>query len=558
MNDARPGIIALASKIETLSAWRQRGLAFGAGVLSVLSMPPFHFWPVLWITLPVLCVLIEQAGQAVPATSRWAPWRRSSLGRAAETGWWFGFGYYLAGLFWIAEPFLIEAEIFAWLLPFAVTLMPAGLALFTAFATALAHTAKKFTPFERVLVLACAFGITEWLRGNILTGFPWNVLGYALTYPLALMQSASVFGIYGLTVLAVIIFAGPFALLRSKALGPHTSTQKYAPLVCAIVPLALMFAFGAWRMSTPAPAAADAQRPKIRMVQTSVAQRDRMQPENRRSIFDDYLARSQMAPDGSIDNAAGIDLIVWPEAALPFLPLAEPVALAEIGQLLQGGTRLITGALRLETDPRPQERRVYNSLLVFEGGAPARHLGTYDKMHLVPFGEYLPAQGLLEAIGLQQITRQRGGFAKGEGPRMSLDISGIGRMWPLICYEAVFPQDTRLGNDRPDLLLTLTNDGWFGTITGPWQHYHQARVRAVETGVPMLRASGNGISAMIDPHGREQGRLELNAVGTLDARIPTRLQRPVYATFGDMIFLSLIAVFGAAIAARNRHHRIEM
>ncbi len=187
---------------------------------------------------------------------------------------------------------------------------------------------------------------------------------------------------------------------------------------------------------------------------------------------------------------------------------------------------------------------------MFEGGAPARHIGTYDKIHLVPFGEYLPAQPLLEAIGLEQLTRQRGGFAAGSGPRQLLDIAGLGRVLPLICYEAIFPSLLTRAAGRPALLLTLTNDGWFGTTTGPRQHYHQGRVRAVETGVPLLRASSNGISAMIDPLGREHGRLELNAVGTLDTRLPQTVAAPPYARWGDGAILALILVLAVGLGRR--------
>jgi len=541
-------------RVSALSPWQARLATLAAGAVSVLAMAPFHFWPVLWLTLPVLCCLIDAASDTATTASRWTPWRRTRVGRIAETGWWFGFGYHLAGLFWIGEAFLVEAEVFAWLLPFAVTLLPAGLAFFTALATASVDLVRHRPPFERVLALAIGFGATEWLRGHILTGFPWNVLGYALTSPLALMQSAAVFGIYGLTVVTVVVFAGPFALLQGS--GRTDRHRIVAALACMCVPLTLMFAAGTWRLSH-APAAENANaahRPKFRVVQASIPQRDRMLPENRRAIFDEHLALSLQAPDGTRDDAVDIDLLVWPEAAMPFLPLREPVALDAIGALLRPGMRLVSGALRIEPSLEAPDRRVFNSLFVFEGGAsgqPAKAIGLYDKLHLVPFGEYLPAQSFLEAIGLQQITRQRGGFAPGERPRTALTIPGVGQLWPWICYEAVFPDAAPTPAARPDLLLTLTNDGWFGRMTGPWQHYHQARVRSVETGIPLLRASGNGISAMIDGLGREQAKLALDAKGTMDATLPSRLPPPPYATQGDKLFLLLTAFLAALLLFRR-------
>ena len=539
-------LFRLADTIEGLRGWRQRLAAFAAGVASILAMAPFNTWAVLWLTLPVLCLTIDGALRAPAQVSRWWFWRRWPLGRVAEIGWWFGFGYHMVGLFWIGEAFLVEAEIFAWLLPFAVTLLPAGLGLFTALAAVMSRAAPQSTAIVRAIALAIGFGITEWLRGHILTGFPWNTLGLALTSPLALMQSVAVFGIYGLTLLAVVIFAGPFALLRDGRGDPRR--QRLAPALClALVPLAVLWAAGAWRLKGGPPPVAQTA-PIVRLVQPSISQWERMQPENMRRVFDQHLAMSLTAPNGTIDNAAGVALIVWPEAAMPFVPLSQPVALEAIGQMLPVGTRLASGALRLETFGG--RRKVYNSVLIFERGeGTARLAGSYDKLHLVPFGEYLPAQSVLEAIGLQQITRQRGGFDRGEGPRASIALTPFGQVLPLICYEVIFPE--RLTGGRPDLVLTVTNDGWFGNTTGPRQHYHQARVRAVELGIPMIRASSNGISALVDGMGRELGRLELNAVGTLDVTPPPALAAPLYARLGDWIFFTLTGVLALWMGVKS-------
>jgi apolipoprotein N-acyltransferase len=518
------------------SVRRQNLTSFAAGVVSILAMAPFHLWPVLWLTLPALLLLLDGAARLAPPRTRWTPWRRWAAARPAEIGWWFGFGYHLVGLFWIGEAFLVEAEVFLWLLPVAVTLLPAGLALFTAAATASLSAMLRLAPADRILMLALGFGVTEWLRGHILTGFPWNVLGYALTWPLPLMQSASVLGIYGLTVLTVLIFATPYWLLTS----PSNRHARWAALAGPLG-LALLAAAGQWRLSAHPIQLPEPSAPVIRIVQPSISQRERMQAENQRRVFDRHLDLSRTNPSGAIDGALGIDVLIWPEAAMPFVPLAQPIALAEIGNLLEGKRRLVSGALRVGQDMRFGGRSVFNSLLVFEGASPAAAVGIYDKIHLVPFGEYLPAQALLEAIGLQQITRQRGGFAAGAGPRALLAIPGLGRVVPLICYEAIFPGQVPKGEARADLLLTLTNDGWFGVMTGPRQHYHQGRVRAVETGVPLLRASSNGISALVDPLGRERARLELNAVGTFDVQIPLRVATTFYARFGDWLVVLLMS-----------------
>ncbi len=553
---ARPFSAAdIYDRVAGMPVWRRRWVAFAAGIMSVLAMPPFHCWPVLWLTLPLLCITADTAAAVDSGSSRWSPWRRWAAGRAAEMGWWFGFGYHVAGLFWIGEAFLVEAEVFAWLLPFAVTLLPAGLAFFTAMATASTHLLRGLDSVERMVALAIGFGLTEWLRGHILTGFPWNVLGTAVTWPLPLMQNAAVFGIYGLTVIAVVIFAGPFAIVSRH---PHRRSVAFA---LAIVPLLAMYAFGAVRLSDPPnPArAVGPAGPKIRIVQPSIPQRERLQPENTRRIFDRHLAMSITAPNGTVDNADGLTAIVWPEAAMPFLPLAQPVALEAIGHMLPQGVQLIAGALRLETDPVTAARHVFNSLLVFTGSADgsAQLVAHYDKLHLVPFGEYLPAQWFLEAIGLQQLTRQRGGFAAGTGPRVPLALTGLGQVLPMICYEVIFPQSASQPGSRPDLVLTITNDGWFGTTTGPRQHYHQARIRAVEMGVPMIRASSNGISSLLDGKGRELGRLELNAVGSLDVSPPAALPPPLYAKVGNLLFWLMIAAGMTWLLRRHKTRHPE-
>jgi apolipoprotein N-acyltransferase len=535
-------IKALAERVRDLRAWRRRAAAFAAGAVSVLAMAPFFAWPALWITLSTLVCLID--GASSPRGDDPVRWyRRPEMG-AAEIGWWFGFGYFVLGLFWIGEAFLVEAETFAVLLPFAVTLLPAGLALFYGAAAGLA--ARFWTGgARRVLVLALTLSAAEWLRGHILSGFPWNTLGYALTYPLPLMQSAAVLGIYGLTLVAVLVFALPPVLWSEAPADISGRRIRAVALAVAFVPLAAMAVLGQARLALgPQTTVPDI---KIRIVQPSVRQREKWRPENQGRIFLDHLALSATSPAGETDNLAGITHVIWPEAAMPFLPLDYPDVRAAIGRLLPPGTSLVTGALRAEPSApgavRP--RRIFNSILVFgEGGSLA---GLYDKTHLVPFGEYLPLQSAMEAVGLQQLTRLRGGFDVGVTPRPLLHVPRLPTAAPLICYEAIFPATVVQGAERPGLLLNVTNDGWFGDTTGPRQHLHQARVRAVEEGLPLVRAANNGVSAVVDGYGRVLARLDLDARGTIDVALPAALAPPPYARLGDMLFLALWLV-GAALA----------
>jgi apolipoprotein N-acyltransferase len=526
----------LAGWVRARAGWQRMALAVTAGAVSVLAMAPFHFWPVLMATLAVLVWQIDWAVAQASSGS----WRRGPAMRSAVVGWGFGFGYFFAGLFWIGEAFLVEADKFALLIPFAVTLMPAGLALFWAGAAALASLAWR-PGMTRVLALALAFGTAEWLRGHVLTGFPWNVLGYALTYPESLMQAAGLIGIYGLTVVAVLVLAAPLVAWADGAAARGVGL----PLGAIVV----LMTYGHWQLAGPtAPEGA-----RVRLVQPSVLQREKWLAEHQRRIFDLHLSLTARNAAGVEDGAAGVDFIIWPEAAMPFLPLDAPQALDLIAKVLPAGAHLISGALRADPpDPsRPGlQRRIYNSLIAFSPGGQA--VAIYDKIHLVPFGEYLPLNDWLDAIGLEPLTRRRGGFTPGPTPRPLMSLPRAPTFAPLICYEAIFPRAIIQGSERPAFLLNVTNDGWFGNTTGPRQHLHQARVRAVEEGLPLLRVANNGISAVMDARGRVLHRLDLDVVGVIDARLPPPMAPTIYSRLGDLSFALLllcgvIVVFGGRL-----------
>ncbi|MDO9384016.1 MAG: apolipoprotein N-acyltransferase [Hyphomicrobiaceae bacterium] len=487
----------------------------------------------------------------------------SPVARAAGAGWWFGFGYFVFGLFWLGEAFLVDAAKFAWLLPFAVTLMPAGLALFYAAAAAL--TWRVSTPgLSRILILSTTLGGAEWLRGHVLTGFPWNVLGYALTSPLPMMQASGLIGIYGLTLWTVVICAAPLVLATRRE---HTSLgRRWAiPIAVAVIPLAALFTYGSMQLARPAPPEADGIR--LRIVQPSVPQREKWLPENQRSIFDLHLALSRTNAQGEDTGLAGITHVIWPEAAMPFFPLEQPIALEDIQTLTGSDVTLITGALRRApksgaTTPEagarlaPSDYDYFNAMMVFDAGEGASSV--YDKIHLVPFGEYLPMQSLLEAIGLQQLTRLRGGFSSGPQPRPLLTAGALQGIGPLICYEAIFPATIVQGSARPRVLVNVTNDGWFGNTTGPRQHLHQTRVRAVEEGIPIVRAANNGISAMIDADGHVLARLDMDVKGVIDSNLPGIRPPPPYAWAGDWPFAANLLIFAALGLYVRRKSGLQM
>jgi apolipoprotein N-acyltransferase len=506
-----------------------------AGALSVLAMAPFHAWPILFLTLPVLFWSLEDAVDRPASSGR----IKSALWR----GWAFGFGFHAAGLFWIGSAFLVQPERFALIMPFAIAGLAAGLALFHGVATS--ATAMVFqvvaSPVRRIAVLAAALMASEWLRGNILTGFPWNTLGQALTWPLPLMQASGLIGIYGLTALAVIVLATP--AVAAAALASRTWV---AVGLSTLLPLAGLFAYGWLKLAaTPTVYEADV---RLRLVQPSIPQRDKFDYTKRRWIFDRHLELSAMPAKPATDTPwkpGPPTHVIWPEAAIPFFYRREPAASAAIAAALPGTSALIAGTFRLNVDPtipnhEVKSYRIYNTAVAV--GGDGRLLALYDKLHLVPFGEYLPAPGLLNALGLENLTRTRGGMKSGRGPRPILDIPGLPPLEMLICYEAIFPEEIAVGPARPELLVNLTNDAWFGLTTGPYQHLHQARLRAVEQGLPLVRSANNGISAVVDPVGRIKASMALNDAGVLDHGLPRATTRPPYGRWGAWIEAAILVL----------------
>lgn len=524
---AASSAVARLQQSVSVSKGRQRAaIAVVAGSVSVLAFAPFFVSPILLLTLPVFVWLIDSS-----ATPR----------DAGIAGWFFGFGYFFFNLVWIGEAFLVEADKFAWLLPFAITLLPAGLALLWGWAAALM---RRFwsVGFARVLIFAIVLSIAEWLRGHIFTGLPWNVPGYALTAPLELMQSAGLFGIYGLTLIALVVFTAPLVMLANAQANDRRAWLQ-AIATCA-VPIALLAAYGAWKLNAPQSAVAGV---KLRIVQPSVLQTEKWRPEHQRRIFDDHLALSRTNAEGATDDLAGITHVIWPEAAMPFFPLEAQNALEEISAVLPDGVTLLTGALRRDP-PGPSEpgkAKVFNSIVAFD--ADAKPIALFDKIHLVPFGEYLPAEPMLSAFGLKKLTVGRGAFSSGPAPRPLISLPGLPPITGLICYEALFPNEIVQTADRPGVLLNVTNDGWFGNSTGPRQHFHQSRVRAVEQGVPLIRAANNGISAVVDANGRIVSELGMNVRGVIDSALPTAGPPPIYARYGDMPFVVLLILASIAV-----------
>jgi apolipoprotein N-acyltransferase len=527
-------LAALANATVLAFGWRRAAIAFMAGAVAVLTLAPFDLWPLGFVTFPFLVWLLDGA----------AAGRYGRLGTAGVIGWWFGFGYFLVGLYWVGHAFLVDAPTFGWLLPVAVVALPAGLALFPAFGLAVARLLWTRGP-TRILSLAIGLTLSEWLRSFVLTGFPWNAYGYALTGPLALAQSAAVIGLWGLTFLAVAMFSTPAILADERA----DARRPWLPFAASIALLLLMALFGLVRLATTPVGQVEGVR--LRIMQPNLQQDVKFNYAARQQVLDHYVSLSDRASGPRSSGLREVTHLIWPESAFPFFLTREPGALAQIAALLPAGTVLITGAVRAPaTAESGPIARAYNSVYVLDGSGTI--LAVYDKVHLVPFGEFLPFQALLERLGLMQLTKVQGGFIAGDR-RRALAVPRAPRMLPLICYEIIFPGEAVPAGERPGWLVNLTNDGWFGISPGPYQHFQQARLRAIEQGLPLVRAANTGISAVIDPLGRIVDKLPLGAEGVLDAALPQSLPPTVHARFGDGPVGLLIA--GALLLVLRRRRR---
>ncbi len=517
---------SFANLIIVLWGWRRFSVALLCGAASALAFAPFYAAPILWLTVPVFVWLIDgsEAAEGAGFVRRLLP--------AAGIGWTFGFGFFLAGLWWVGAAFLVDADRLAWLMPLAVIALPAGLALFWAFGAALAR-AFWMEGAPRVLVFAAALAIGEWLRGHLFTGFPWNAFGYALMPAPIMMQSAALVGLWGMTLAAFFVFATP-AILADDF---RASRFDRIVLGLAVVVLLAHVGYGALRLSV----ASDATVPNVhlRIVQPSIPQSERWAIDEADETMRHYLDLSRGDDVGGLSAT----VLIWPESAFPFLLTERPSALTAIADLLPEGTTLITGAARAGDDGDDLSSQVFNSIYVIDESGEIR--AAYDKVHLVPFGEYVPFRPLFDALGIRQVIALPGGFAAGTRLR-TLDLSGAPPVGPLICYEIIFPGAVTEPGNRPAWLLNVTNDGWYGDTPGPRQHFLQARVRAVEEGLPVVRAANSGISAIVDAYGRVHGRLGLGRIGVVDGELPAALPPTPYARFGDMIAAAMLLGCGIA------------
>lgn len=475
-------------------------IAFLAGAIGALALPPIGFFASLFVSFTLLVWLIDGTTGSPDGGVV------SRAFRAFLLGWIFGFGYFVAGLWWLGNALLLEADEFAWALPLAILGLPAFLALFYGLAVMLANSLWS-DGWGRLAALSAAFGLVEWLRSFVATGFPWNAIGYGMMPVPLMMQSSNLIGIFGMSMLAVFIFSSPALLGTRRGMVPG--------LTLAVLLLAGHVGYGFYRQHRPLPEpAADAI--TVRIVQPGIDQSRKMLNADRAEIFQEHLRLSALPPTPGKKRP---DIIVWPETSVPFILTQNPDALEEIAKTLEDGQILLTGAVRMEDAGAGHPPRYYNSVYAVDG--QGQIIGATDKVHLVPFGEYVPFEDVLRRFDIENIVSLPGGFSPAAS-RTPIILPSGKKLYSFICYEIIFPDEVPADIASSEAILNVTNDGWFGDTPGPYQHFQQARVRAVETGLPVIRAANTGISAIIDPLGGIEAGLDYGQKGIIDATLSSK------------------------------------
>jgi apolipoprotein N-acyltransferase len=520
MTDSKGFLTGAADRLRASHGWRRRILALVLGALAALALPPLFVFPLLVVGLTGLLLLIDEKRPPLASFS---------------AGWWWGFGHFIVAFYWIAESLLVDAARFAWMIPPIVGGLAGGMALFIALA-ALATRWLHLTGPAKIIAFAAFWVIAEWLRGHLLSGFPWDLAGYTLAFSDALNQYAALGGVWGLSLLAVAVAAMPAVLWESP--------RRVALTACggAVLVALLLFLGGTARLVM----ADDAFVPHVllRIVQPAIPQTLKWKA----GVGEQNVALHRQLTT-AVPGLENVTAAIWPETAVPYLLERNPKLRQWLGAAVPPGALLITGALRAE----PTEgdwQRLYNSAEALDHDGNL--IGSYDKFHLVPLGEYVPLRSVFPFIN--KVTPGDVDFAEGPGPR-TLALPGLPPVGPLICYEVIFPGRVVDRDHRPQWLLNLTNDGWFGSSSGPYQHFTAARLRAVEEGLPLVRAANTGISGLVDPYGRVLARIELGKSGVRDLPLPAAISPPpVFARFGDwtlLVQLLLAGLFAWFLARRG-------
>ena len=521
-------------RLERLSAFWVVAFSVALGAGTALAAPPFGFLPGL-LGIGCLFLLVDRTP------------RRGRLKSACWRAWLFGSGYFLVSLWWVSEAFLVDAEAHGWQAPFAVGFLATGLALLWGAAGWTYQLIRPKGDF-RALTFAAVFAFFEWLRGHILTGLPWNLVGELWRAGGAFSQSAAIFGVYGLTFVTLSIFAlcalavAPSAKGRGRFFGPMLGLALWGAL----------YFHGSARLEPPTPSPHGL---RVRIVQANVPQANKWTLEAFKDILDRYTRLTAQTAKRRPD------VVIWSETAIPSL-ISDYMApgtwtRSEVEGSLSPGQVLILGADREEESA--SGRKDYNSLFVLRRQTVGfETLAIYDKHHLVPFGEYFPVDSLAEVTGLKRLVHVGDGFTPG-GPSKAQRPSGLPPFAPMICYESLFPGAIADSGQRASWIVNVSNDAWFGRTSGPWQHLNLASYRAIEMGLPMVRSTPTGVSALIDAFGRPVSQLGQGVEGVIDVDLPARAPATVYYQIGDWPFgVVIIAVFVQSMRASRLLRRAQL
>lgn len=505
--------------------WGRKLTALLFGVFAVAALPPFYVIPLLWPALAGLLLL---------------NWTATSWRQAVFEGWLFGLGWFGGGFYWIGYAFLVDAERYAALMPVAVLGMGAGMALYTALGSGLFYALKRRAEILDLGLVAAFAGIwtfMEWVRGWFLTGFPWNPLASVWGNLPEMMQSVALMGSLGLSFLSVLIFAAP-AVLYGRVPGERRRPALQLFAVSLLLPV--LWAGGAWRVGMSSLLTHEGI--VLRLVQPAIPQKLKWQSDLRRGHVIRQMAMSKRTP-GPLGPPTHV---IWAETNVPYVIEADSPIPSSLAAVVPDGGALIFGAPR-----RDREGRAYNSLFVID--RDGKIADTFDKFHLVPFGEYVPFRSILP---FKKLTEGRGDFTPGPGPRTQR-FEGLPPFAAVICYEVIFSGNVVDPAERPAWILNITNDGWFGPSSGPRQHLVQAKLRAIEEGLPVVRVANTGISAVIDPYGRVRNLIGLDEQGIIDAPLPVPLEATLFADYGQSTGL-LITLLGIVTGVIGRQRRVPV
>ena len=487
-----------------LPRWRLFAISFFSGISAVFAFAPLHM---IFMLLPSFSILTLLSV------------RQQSWKKAFTIGWWWGGGYFSAGLYWISMALLVDAQQFAWLIPIAIFAFALGFGLFVAVAAAITNRFAKSSMASGALLLSASWIILEWVRSWLLTGFPWNLMGSVWTFSDGALQTAAYIGTYGLGALTVLAASAPAALIQGRK-GFATLTIIIPTLLLAVGGLRLMDATDDVHGGI-----------RLRLVQPNISQADKWNRDLLESHMITQLEMGAAKPD--VGKPAPTH-IIWGETQAPFFVADHQPWINKISSMTPAAGLTIVGAPR-KLSKEGEPFKVANSMLAIDPELNAVS-AFYDKFHLVPFGEYVP---LADILPIEKITKGTGEFTPGPGVT-TMNLKGLPPLSPLICYEIIFPLGVASPDVRPEWLLNLTNDAWYGKTQGPHQHFALSRMRSVEEGLPLVRVANTGISGVVDAYGRIVAKTPLGVRATLDSDLPKALShRTIYSMFGNALPLGL-------------------